>query len=79
MARKAKELRKSDGVLVSPVAKSGKTLSAETTQEVKDFYENDCNSRIMPNKKDTVSIYIDGEKRKMQKRLLLTDIKNLHN
>jgi len=65
MIRKAKELRKSDGVLASPVAKSGKTLPAETTQEVKDFYENDLNSRIMPNKKDTVSIYIDGKKRKV--------------
>ncbi|OXU17872.1 hypothetical protein TSAR_001539, partial [Trichomalopsis sarcophagae] len=79
MARKAKQLRESDGVLTSHVAKRGKTLRAETTQKVEDFYENDLNSRIMPNKKDTVSIYLYGEKIKVQNRLLLTDIKNLHN
>ncbi|EFN62014.1 hypothetical protein EAG_10159, partial [Camponotus floridanus] len=57
----------------------GKTLPAETMQKVQDFYDNDLNSRIMPNKKDTVSIYVGDEKRKVQKRLLLTDMKNLHN
>lgn len=78
MAKKAKDLRQSAGVLASPTAKAGKTLPAETVEKVKEFYEDDLNSRIMPHKKETVSVEIEGCKQKIQKRLLLSDIKDLH-
>lgn len=78
MARKAKNLRKMNGVLALPVASAGKTLPETTVLKVKEFYEDDLNSRIMPNKKDTVSVVIDGEKQKKQKRFLMNDIKDLH-
>lgn len=73
MARKAKSLRKLNGPLASPVASAGKTLPAITVLKVKEFYENDVNSKIMPNKKDTVSVVVDGEIIKQQKRLLLSE------
>lgn len=78
-ARISKKLKKSSGILASPIARSRKSLPAETVEKVEDYYENDINSRIMANKKDTVTIRIDDKKIKKQKRLLLNDIKNLHN
>lgn len=77
-AKKAKLLRKSEGVLATPNSKKGKVLSDLTIKKVQDFYECDQNSRIMPNKKDTIIIKTNGENKKLQKRLLLTDIKVLH-
>lgn len=77
-ARIAKQLKKSSGTLASLIARSRKTLPPETVKKVIDYYENDINSRIMSNKKDTVTVHIDDEKTKKQKRLLLNDIKNLH-
>lgn len=79
MARKAKQLRDTNGVLSFPVAKHGKNLPLQTIENVINFYQNDVNSRMMPNKKDKVVVRFDGEKKEEQKRLLLNDIKNLHN
>ena len=78
MAKHAKDLRKSGGVLASPPFKKGKNVSDETVSKVVEFYENDCDSRIMPHKKETVTVKIDDRKEKRQKRLLLCDIKVLH-
>lgn len=78
MAQKAKNLKKSEGVLATPSPKSGKNLPKSTIGKVINFYEEDINSRIMPNKKDTVTVRVDCEKKKVQKRLLLSDIKQLH-
>lgn len=75
---KARALKKSEGILAMPTPKIGKRLSNSTVEKVVEFYENDINSRIMPNKKDTVSIKIDNKRKKVQKRLLLCDIKILH-
>lgn len=77
-ARQAKHLRNVEGVLATPESRRGKTLPEETVNKVQEFYECDQNSRIMPGKKDTVSTKVNGEKRLLQKRLLLVDIKILH-
>ncbi|EFN85912.1 hypothetical protein EAI_10824, partial [Harpegnathos saltator] len=46
---------------------------------VRSFYEDDENSRMMPNQKDVITVIHNGEKRKKQKRLMLCDIISLHN
>jgi len=78
MAKKGKDLRMSDGVLSSPTTKKGKQLPEETILKVINFYEDDLNSRIMPHKKATVKIKVNGQKEERQKRLLLSDIKVLY-
>lgn len=65
-------------MLASSTLKTGKNLPAETVTKVVEFYENDLNSRIMPHQKATVTVKIDDCKQKVQKRLLLCDIKDLH-
>jgi len=78
IAKKAKDLRKSGRVLAIPPFKKGKNLAKDTVSKVIEFYESDINSRIMPHKKETVTVQIDGYKEKKQKRLLLSDIKVSH-
>lgn len=78
MAKAARNLKKSEGILAIPLPKKGKTLPEETVNQVIDFYNNDLNSRIMPHKNEAVSVIIEGKKQKMQKRLLLCDVVDLH-
>ena len=56
MARKAKELVKQKGILSTPNPKHGHTLTVETSDLVKSFYESDEVSGMMPGKKDYVSV-----------------------
>lgn len=53
-------------------------MAPDIINKVLEFYENDENSRIMPNKKDCIIVKINGCKEKKQKRLLLYDVKSLH-
>jgi len=78
MAAKAKKLKKQQGILSVPISKADKTLSTETIGKVIHIYESDINSRIMPNKKDCVTVKKNGEKQKEQKRLLMYDVSVLH-
>lgn len=78
IAKKAKDLKKSGRVLATPPFKKGKNLAKDTVSKVIKFYESDVNSRIMPHKKETVTVQIYGYKEKKQKLLLLSDIKVLH-
>lgn len=59
-------------------SRAGKTLPDSTITKINDFYNDDSISRIMPGIKDTVSVEVDGERVKVQKRLLLMDLKELH-
>ena len=59
-------------------AKAGKTLPSTTITSIIDFYNDDTISRIMPGVKDTCSVKVDGARMKVQKRLLLMDLKELH-
>lgn len=57
----------------------GKTLSEELKNDVCGFYECDDNSRMCPGMKDSVSVRNkDGEKVQHQKRLILSNLKELH-
>lgn len=78
MAKKAKDLRSSKGILPKITSKVGQSLPDETVEKVKQFYVNDSNSRIMSGKKEVVSLKSDGKKTIEQKRLVLYNLKELH-
>ena len=53
-------------------------ISDETIQLVKEFYEDDANSRMMPGKKDVLTVQNENGKEKKRKRVFLDDISSLH-
>ena len=65
------------GVLAVP-AKKYRSLEKEVIDLFVSFYELDENSRMLPGKKDFVSIKVNHERLHMQKRLLLINLKELH-
>jgi len=75
MVRKAKTLVSEKGIMSTSNPKLGKILSKTTADLVKTFYHSDEISRIMPGKKDCVSVTIDGERQHLQKRLILCNLK----
>ncbi|KYN21878.1 hypothetical protein ALC57_05740 [Trachymyrmex cornetzi] len=76
-AKKGKDLRDANGILADTTLKAGKALSNSTVENVVDFYISDENSRIMPGKKDVVSVKNENGRSLVQKRLLLLDLKGL--
>lgn len=56
MVRQARKLARENGILEIPEPKKGKVLSEETKRCVVDFYGDNEYSRLMPDKKDFVSI-----------------------
>ena len=75
LIQKSRDFAKENGVLFLPSQKKGKSVSHEMKEEIVSFYEDDEISRIMPGKKDCVSI---GRNMHKQKRLLLANLKELH-
>lgn len=75
LVRTARALKKEKGILAEPDPQKGKSLSKEVEDVVKLFYEDDEYSRIMPGKKDFVSI---GRNIHKQKRLLLCNLSELY-
>ena len=76
MVRQAKKLLKEKGILESSDQKPGKSLSKEVVQAVHSFYESDDISRVMPGKKDCVTIKGEnGDKSVVSKRLILCNLK----
>ena len=78
MARKSKDLVKEKGVLSHPGPKPGPSLPQETVGVVHAFYEYDNISRVMPGKKDFVSVKQDGKRVHVQKRLVLSNLKEVY-
>lgn len=80
MARKAKALFLEKGVMSIPDPKFGnKTLSEDVINLVKNFYESDEVSRLMPGKKDYVSMKDSDNKRiHVQKRLILGNLREIY-
>lgn len=79
MARKSKLLRRDFGPYSAPDSrKPGKCLSDSLVNAVKDFYCSDEISRCLPGKKDYVSVRVDGERKHLQKRLLLSTCREAH-
>ena len=75
MVRKAREIREEKGILGMPDKVTGMKIKKVLLNAVQSFYCSDENSQQLPGKKDFVSL---GQKRHMQKRLLLCNIKELY-
>lgn len=73
--RKARELLKEEGIIALPDPRKGKLLHQGTIDLVKNFYQNDEYSRIMPGKNDKISISKNVYE---QKRLLLCNLNELY-
>jgi transposase len=78
MARAVKKLVKENGILSTPNPKPGKTLNENVVELVKDFSNSDDVNRIMPGKKDCVSIRNKEGKIQVQKRLVLANLKEIY-
>ena len=78
MVCKAKSLVKSKGILSLPNPNQGHSLGNDTIVLVQNFYKSGQISRIMPGKKDCVSIKVNGTRISVQKRLLLGNLKEIY-
>ena len=78
MATQAKHLSFEKGILATPNPKTGKKLPENVTAAVEMFYRQDDISRVMPGKKDCLSILRDGNKTLFQKRLVLGNLKEIY-
>lgn len=77
MAREVKQLVKEKGIMSTPDPKPGKVLSHTTADLVKAFYNDDEVSRPMPGKKDFVSVKSTEGRVHIQKRLILSNLREL--
>ena len=76
---KAKNLVRVKGILATPDSKPGHALAPKTAELVLAFYNSDEVSRIMPGKKDFVSVKQNGHRFQVLKRLILGDQKSATN
>ena len=74
----ARKFRKEQGILAVPQGYS-REAEEEAKVKVKEFLERDDVSRLCLGKKDYVSVELeDGRKEKVQKRLLLSNLKEIY-
>ena len=78
MVRKAKDLVKKKGILSTPNPKVGQILTTETADHVRSFYECDEVSQMLPGKKDFVSVKQEGKCIHVQKRLVLSNLREVY-
>lgn len=78
LASNAKKLRDSEGYNSLPGKRIGRRLPEIVIQQIKNFYVSDKWSRLMPGKKDYISVVKYGKRQQLQKRLLLADLKELY-
>ena len=72
------KLREEQGILAVPEGYS-REAEEETKVKVKEFFERDDVSHLCPGKKDCESVKLeDGRKEKVQKRLLLSNLKEIY-
>lgn len=77
--RIAKKLVSEQGILALPAPRKGKPLDSDVEKLVKQFYQQDDNSRLLAGMKDFVSIRkSDGSREHVQKRLVLCNLKELY-
>ena len=78
MVRKAKSLVKSSGILSTPNPHQGHGLKDDTKVLVQKFYESDEISRMIPGKKDCMSIKVGDQRSLIQKRLILGNLREVY-
>ncbi|MCH2405824.1 MAG: hypothetical protein MK200_06485 [Nitrosopumilus sp.] len=76
--KRSKALKKEFGIIPEVASKIGKSLSEDTIYKVKMFYQDDEFTRMCPGAKEYKSVRINNDKVKMQKRLHLVNLKELH-
>ena len=72
---RAREVKIQNGILSLPERESGRTLLITVTDTVHDFFENDEHTRLMPGRKNFVSIQRNVHK---QRHLLLCNLKEAY-
>lgn len=75
MVRVSKNLLSTAGAVTKPGPKKGCPLSDEIVNLVLNFFEDSDITRVMPGKNDCMTIRINGVKQTLQKRLLLSTMK----
>ena len=78
MARRAKQIVREKGILSTPNPKPGRSLPQASIEAVIHFYESDENSRMMPGKKDCISVRGAEGRITKQKRLILSNLRELY-
>lgn len=78
LANTAFQLHENEGIRSSPDAYKGHPLSQELKQLVENFYYNPDISRILPGKKDYLSVVKNEVRTHVQKRLLLDNLNEVY-
>ena len=78
LARQSKKLVEERGILSLPGPSRRPSLPTETVVVVCSFYESDDISRVMPGKKDFVSVKKEGKRQHIQKRLVLSNLREVY-
>lgn len=73
-----KKTAEEKGILSEPNPRSHPSLEEDVQKLVINFYELDEYSRMMPGKKDYVSVKVNCERTQVQERLLLVNLRELH-
>lgn len=76
LAIKSKQLKSENGIFGEVCKKKGKNLLEETMKKIQNFYED--NSRIQSSISASISVKINGNKQRVQKRLLQCSLSELH-
>ena len=78
LARQSKKLVEESGILSLPGLAHGPSLPLETVSIASSFYESDDISRVMPGKKDFISVKKEGKREHIQKRLILSNLRGVY-
>ena len=79
MVKESRKLKIEKAASIQPLQTvSGRSISIKTIEIIQQFYLNDEVSRILPGKKDFVSMKVDNIRVHKQKRLLLMNLNELH-
>lgn len=74
----AKKTAVEKGVLADPSPTSHPSIGKEVVDLIISFYRLDDNSRMKPGRKDYVSVKTNNKRIHLQKRLILVNLKELH-
>lgn len=77
-AKLAKDLVNEKGILSHPNKRHGRKIDQGVVDKIVQFYLSEENSRMMPGKKDVVSLNVDGRREHFQKQLLLCNLTELY-
>ena len=78
MVKLTRQLVKEQGILPHLSKRQGNQISEVVINCVKEFYQDDENSRLCPGKKECVSVVINNVKVQKQKRLILLSLNELY-